>query len=37
MRDLNGVEGTNMFSVGAVDSAGNRSPLVSATLNGQFC
>jgi hypothetical protein len=32
-----GTEATNTFSVRAVDSAGNRSPLVSATLTGQTC
>jgi hypothetical protein len=32
-----GTESTNTFTVQAVDSAGNRSPVSSFTLNGQFC
>ena len=32
-----GTESTNTFTVQAVDSAGNRPPESSLTLNGQFC
>jgi hypothetical protein len=32
-----GTQGTNTYSVQAVDSAGNRSPLSSVTLENQTC
>jgi hypothetical protein len=32
-----GTQSTNTYTVQAVDSAGNRSPLSSVTLTGQTC